>query len=226
MSYYVAPSLLRLTAEVNARMAPPTWPTVSVGDGAIGDTSHQARPSDHNPDYSDGGVVRAVDIGIEGRNARAILNEVIGDPRVYYVIHNSKIYSRTYGWAANRYTGSNPHNHHIHVSIRDGDSFEDSQKAWFGPQRPRKTKGGMPIVYLDTLRKRFDDAKPAAAVRRVQRALNARYKVGLKVDGRAGKQTHQAWRMHEREMGLKKPNAVPHLHSLRVLGRGRFATRK
>jgi len=226
MSWYIAPSLLKLVGEVNARMAPPTWPTVSVGDGAVGDTSHQARPSDHNPDWNDGGVVRAVDIGIEGRSARAILNEVIGDPRVYYVIHNAKIYSRTYGWAANRYTGSNPHSHHIHISIRDGDAYENSHKPWFGRQRPRKTKGGMPIVYLETLRKRFDDGEPAAAVRRVQRALNARYKLNLKVDGRAGQNTREAYRMHEREMHIDKPNAVPHLHSLRVLGRGRFASRK
>jgi hypothetical protein len=226
MSWYIAPSLLKLTEEVNARMAPPTWPTTSVGDGAVGDTSHQARPSDHNPDYNDGGVVRAVDIGIQGRDARAILNEVIGDPRVWYVIHRSRIYSRTYGWAANHYSGSNPHNHHIHISIRHGREFENDRRDWFGKAKPKRTKGGLPFVDLSNVRARFEDGKRNVGVRRIQRALNARYGLDLKVDGYAGNQTREGWRLHERKMGLKQPNAVPHMHSLRALGRGRFAVRK
>lgn len=130
MSYYLARSLRALIAEINAEMSPPEWPTVSVGDGWVGDTSHAARKSDHNPDWDSGGVVRAVDIGIEGRNAGDILDAVIGDQRVWYVIHKGRIWSRTYGWANRSYTGSNPHNHHIHVSIRHTDAAENDTSQW------------------------------------------------------------------------------------------------
>lgn len=226
MSYFLAGSLVALTDEVDARYAPPDWPTVSVGDGWVGDTSHAARPSDHNPDWNAGGVVRAVDIGISGRNARAILNEVIGDPRVWYVIHNSRIYSRTYDWAANRYTGSNPHNHHIHVSIRHGRDYENDRRPWFGATKPHRTRGGIPIIDLSNVRARFEDARPNVGVKRIQRALNDRYGLDLATDGRAGPNTREAWRLHERGMGLDQPNTVPHAHSLRHLGRGRFAVRR
>lgn len=116
-SWYLAPALRALTNEINREWPrAPKWPTVSIGDGAIGDTSHQARKSDHNPDWSAGGVVRAVDIGIQGRDAQAILDAVIGDRRVWYVIHKGVIYNRKHGWKAMRYSG-NPHTHHIHVSL-------------------------------------------------------------------------------------------------------------
>lgn len=142
MAWYLAASLVQLTREVNARWPKIPWPTLRIGDGSVGDTSHAARYSSHNPLWTTQppGAVRAVDIGIEGRDARAILNELIGDPRVWYVIHKGVIYSRTYGWQPRRYTGSNPHNHHIHVSLRESEAAYDDTRPWFGPEKPRRTR--------------------------------------------------------------------------------------
>ena len=49
------------------------------------------------------------------------------DPRVKYLIHNGKIWSKEKGERA--YTGLSPHTHHIHVSIKDGMGNDTS--PWF-----------------------------------------------------------------------------------------------
>jgi hypothetical protein len=56
--YHIAPSLKALFAEVN-RLAPRRS---KRSDGGVGDARHQKQKSDHNPDFSAGGVVRAIDV--------------------------------------------------------------------------------------------------------------------------------------------------------------------
>ena len=112
MSYSLAPSLAQLRAQVNA-----LWPNRDKGsDGWIGDASHNARKSDHNPDYSAGGIVRALDIDKDGIDVEVLLAAVVGEPRVAYVIWNRRIWSQATGWTP--YRGPNGHTAHIHVSIR------------------------------------------------------------------------------------------------------------
>lgn len=121
--YYKAPSLDQLVDEVDA--AYPERDKAS--DGWIGDTSHSARVSDHNPDYSAGGVVRAVDIDIDGININNVLAHTINDWRVSYVIYNKRI------WGGSRwrpYEGSNPHTKHIHVSIKHTEEAAESRQSW------------------------------------------------------------------------------------------------
>lgn len=127
--WYLAPSLVALRTEINRR-----WPNRDkTSDGSIGDASHQARVSDHNPDWSAGGVVRAIDVDNDGIDVDLLLNVLIGDQRVRYVIWDHHIYSRTYNWAKRPYDGADPHTGHVHVSINHTKAAETDTSAWFTP---------------------------------------------------------------------------------------------
>jgi len=124
MSYYLAPSLVRLRAQINAK-----WPKRDTSsDGWIGDPSHAARVSDHNPDYSDGGVVRAIDVDIDGIDVNKLMTVLKKDSRVNYFIYNKHIYGASQ-FAKRVYTGSNPHTKHIHISIKHTKAAE-ADSAW------------------------------------------------------------------------------------------------
>ena len=94
-----------------------------TSDGWIGDTKHASRKSDHNPDAK--GWVRAIDIDADLNNAKGtsvyladqIREYAKSSKRITYVIHMGKICSRKSFWRWVKYTGINPHNHHIHVSF-------------------------------------------------------------------------------------------------------------
>lgn len=111
----------QLRSEINAKY--PKRDTRS--DGWLGDTSHQKRKSDHNPDAQ--GWVRAVDIDadlVKGSSKESwLLAEQIktiafkGDKRISYVIHQHRIASPLKNWAWRVYKGSNPHVSHIHISF-------------------------------------------------------------------------------------------------------------
>lgn len=233
MSYFLAPALVALRDELNARF--PNRDKSS--DGWIGDASHAASVSDHNPDWSAGGVVRAIDVDVDDNDPHGdirtlILETCIGDPRVWYVISNGVIYSRTYGWAARTYTGSNPHNHHVHISLRGVNDtapvaaqIAADTTQWIAPEKPRTR----PLkVSLAALRVQFDLAragkpvKRSAHVRRAQRALNQKYGKSLVADGLCGPLTLQAWARHERAIGVFGHANRPDKKSLAALVAGRF----
>jgi hypothetical protein len=99
-------------------------------DGWIGDTAHNARKSDHNPDKQ--GWVRAIDIDSDLVKSSSkeswLLAEQIktialkGDKRVSYIIHQHRIASARQNWAWRVYKGSNPHVSHLHISFtKSGD---------------------------------------------------------------------------------------------------------
>lgn len=114
MAYFLAPSLVQLRNEINA--ANPGRDKSS--DGWIGDASHAARKSDHNPDYSAGGIVRAIDVDVDGCDPDKLIAVAIADPRTEYVISRGFIYERLNGFRKRKYTGSNDHSKHTHISIR------------------------------------------------------------------------------------------------------------
>lgn len=129
MTFYLAKSLDDLRSETNTK-----WPARDKGsDGWVGDTSHAARVSDHNPDYKSGGVVRAIDVDKDGINVDTFLNAVIYDPRVSYVIWNRRIWGGT-RWRA--YEGANAHTKHIHVSIKHTDAAERGGSWGLGKVQP------------------------------------------------------------------------------------------
>ena len=102
-------------------------------DGWVADSKH-SKTSDHSPRRN--GIVRAIDIDADlghskasGMLALAIVEAAkAGDKRIKYVIHKGQIASKIRGWKFRPYTGSNPHNTHIHISFtrkgdRDGSYF-------------------------------------------------------------------------------------------------------
>jgi Transglycosylase SLT domain len=130
----VAESLQRLLAQVN-QMAPSRN---KASDGSIGDPRHQSHASDHNPWIVDGkmGVVTARDITHDPRNgcdAQKIADSIVAsrDPRVKYLIWNRQICSsQVQPWTWRRYTGSNPHNKHIHISVLPQKAKYDDTSDW------------------------------------------------------------------------------------------------
>lgn len=129
MGWYIAPCLEQLRTELNTR-----WPGRDrTSDGGVGDPAHAARVSDHNPapSYdSSPGVVRARDFDEDGIPTDLLLREAITDPRTNYVIYERRIYQRAYGFAPRPYTGVNPHDKHMHVSIRHGQQWENDRSPW------------------------------------------------------------------------------------------------
>lgn len=121
----LAGSLVNLRSEIDIR-----WPTRDRRtDGWIGDASHQARQSDHNPDGR--GIVHAIDVDKDGIDVWAVLGATVRDEMpTSYVIHNRQIWSRSRLWHPREYTGSNPHTGHIHISILFGPVHESASVRW------------------------------------------------------------------------------------------------
>jgi len=134
----LAEGLNTLRTQINA-LAPRRS---KVSDGTIGDAAHQSRSSDHNPWVIDGdmGVVTAIDVthdpagGCDG-NWLAETLRANADKRIKYVIWNRRIASRdpiggAAAWAWRPYTGKNPHDHHVHVSVRSDKQYYDLATPW------------------------------------------------------------------------------------------------
>jgi hypothetical protein len=135
MSFRVAESLLKFRSQIDA-MAPGRDKS---NDGTIGDTSHQARKSDHNPNGD--GVVTAMDITNDpghGVNAGEIaeLLRLSKDSRIKYVISNRRIFSsQVEPWQWRPYNGANAHTHHVHLSVVGDKGLYDDTRPW--PIEPR-----------------------------------------------------------------------------------------
>ena len=180
VAWRLAKGLETLRSQVNAK-----WPQRSkASDGSVGDTSHSARASDHNPDSQ--GVVHAIDITHDPKNgfdsykfADMLLAKQ--DPRIKYIISNRRIGSGPKGPAPGvwrKYTGANPHDHHVHISITT--EREDNVTPWAIDDVVVKPQPSAPAV-LD-----------------VKEAIKAfQVKHGLVADGVVGRQT---WEAIEKEM--------------------------
>ena len=106
-----------------------------ASDGLLPSAAHitQSPNSDHNTGY-------AVDIThdpVFGINCVELFIKLQEDKRVKYLIFQGRIWSQDKGVL--KYTGSNPHNKHLHISIKDGHGNNTSE--WFPWLGKAKTIG-------------------------------------------------------------------------------------
>jgi hypothetical protein len=111
-------------------------------DGWIGDAAHQAGTSDHNPWVREGGVgiVTALDITHDpghGCDCGALVEALRAsqDARIKYIIWNRRIANSApiHGkpaWEWRPYGGSNPHDHHFHLSVKSTKDNYDADRPW------------------------------------------------------------------------------------------------
>lgn len=125
----LAKSLVKLRNEINE-----LFPSrKKSSDGWISDAAHRARKSEHNPDAD--GVVRAIDLTHDPKSGADM--HIIADylvrhkhPALWYMIFNGRIASSKNNFKWLHYAGVNPHNKHMHVSVK-GKPFYDNESEWF-----------------------------------------------------------------------------------------------
>lgn len=115
-----------------------------ASDGWIGDADHSSRDSDHNPD--DKGAVHAIDVDETGpwpaggsmeKFCQFLVTECrksgetgLDRGRLKYIIYERRIWEASSGWAVREYTGSNPHDKHMHVSCEYAPEYENDDRPW------------------------------------------------------------------------------------------------
>lgn len=120
----LSPCLATLRREIDLR-----WPRRDRSfDGWVGDSEHARRESDHNPDRY--GVVHALDVTRKGIRAWPLVVAATHHPNVHYVIFRGLIFSRTHTFRPSHYTGPDPHESHIHISVFGTQGSRMAQRNW------------------------------------------------------------------------------------------------
>ncbi len=195
-----AKSLVTLRNQINALS-----PNRSIlSDGMLASEAHtQANPtSDHEPRIGDGGigVVTALDITHDpahGINSEALAEALRAakDERIKYIISNKKIASGTgQGFPAFEWRpypvppNKNPHDHHVHISVKPDKSLYDSTAPWVIALNPTAAEAAAPTVVSGPL---LREGAHGPDVARLQNLLNERG-AALVVDGDFGNATKLA----------------------------------
>jgi hypothetical protein len=103
---------------------------MKASDGLLPSNAHlkQSPASDHNTGL-------AVDLTHDpkhGINCEEIFEKLKEDKRVKYLIFKGRIWSKEKSKLGNRrYTGSNPHNKHLHISIESAMATDTSPWFWW-----------------------------------------------------------------------------------------------
>lgn len=203
-SWRVAKSLERLKAEIDAFA-----PNRSLAsEGSIGDAAHASRSSDHNPYIKLGGVgiVRARDFTHDparGFDSYAFARSLAksGDKRIRYIISNGQIFNPSVSQSWRPYSGSNPHDHHAHVSVSENASLFDNTADWKWEAAMVPMPGDRPVVpqITDPVLRQGSKGED---VRRLQTLL------GIKVDGDFGPATKKAVAAFQAARGLAADGIV------------------
>ena len=205
MAWRLAEALKVLRDQVNQEFATRS----KASDGSIGDEAHASRSSDHNPWIQDGStpVVSAIDLthdpksGFDSyRFAESLLANK--DPRVKYIISNRKIASGSDGpqpWKWRGYTGKNPHNHHVHISVKSDKAHYDSKTPWKFEVNP---EGTAPTRDYTPPRKTLKIGDSGDEVKVLQEALTKQKGFTMTVDGDFGPVTQTAVKAVQTKAGL------------------------
>jgi hypothetical protein len=220
--YRLCEAGVSLRTEVNAR-----WPgRDKSSDGWIGDAAHATRTSDHNPwvkkaPPANMGIVRAIDIDVDGVDMAWLMEHLrcmgaAGDPRLAgggYLIFNERITNPDFK-AWRRYTGSNKHTKHGHVSFTTNLDGFDLVRPWgvanfsvaTPPPAPFPPSNGS-AAGLPTL-KYGDRNSSVAALQRFLNAYNWRPALPLlPVTGNYLAQTKSVIAAAQAQMGVTGPDA-------------------
>lgn len=198
MTWRLAKSLETLRSQIN-RAAPGRS---KASDGTIGDPAHAARASDHNPNKD--GVVTALDIThdpAQGVDIQKLADALVAskDARIKYIICNGRIVSgsgqKQPAWQWRKYSGSNAHTRHVHISVKSSKAHYDDTRDWSLPGRPATP----PVKPQQSVLKR---GSKGAFVVELQRNLAALgYAVGA-ADGIYGEKTEAAVKAFQKARGL------------------------
>lgn len=217
MAYRLAASLIQYRAECNLK-----WPgRDKSSDGWIGDAAHASRSSDHNPWVKDNrgiGVVRAYDldggpgmsdpIGLWVAEFLRAKGKAGGFPPLgsgSYVISNYRIADASSKWNWVPYHGSNPHNHHTHVSVALSQSQYDYRGTWGLAGQVSAPPAAAPT---DTSTLQLGSKGPAVVA--LQKVLNRWYPSlpALATDGDFGPATQERVKYFQSRAGLVSDGVV------------------
>jgi hypothetical protein len=198
-NWRLAKSLEKLRQQINA-----AYPNRDHdSDGTVGDLRHQNLKSDHNPNAA--GVVTAMDtdedLSPSIHSIEGIVTAIRAskDPRVKYIIYEGRITvegSQLQRWKP--YTGTNPHNHHAHISVSKDPKLYDDDRDWQIGDSSQST-----IVTVHDLKRgdKGDDVKA------LQERLNA-LGYNLTVDADFGPATERSVRSLQNTKGLRPDGIV------------------
>ena len=185
-----APACIKALRDATTR-----WPNRNrASDGIMGDPRHLARKSDHNL----GNAFDLTHDPANGVNCHTLSRQAMKDGRVKYIIFNRQIWNplrADEGWR--KYTGTNPHTIHMHVSINT--QHRNNLQAW-----PWSTSAGLTERNPNLLQKGSKGDK----VRQLQSLLKAHFDETLKVDGDFGPITEKTVKQFQAKHKLKVDGLV------------------
>jgi len=166
MAWRLARSLVTLRSQIDE-----AYPGRSkASDGTISDAAHSGRASDHNKNAD--GVVCGLDLTHDpgsGFDAHELAERLRTHrhPNLKYIISNRRIASALDGWRWRPYTGVNPHNKHIHVSVGagpDGRSRQpyDNTTLWDIGETKEQEMSGLDKTQLKVLVRTQYNQEPGA----------------------------------------------------------------
>jgi len=212
----VAKSLDKLLAQLNS-----LFPNRSkVSDGSFADDRHKKLKSDHNANNA--GVVTARDFTFDNNPSDGIgidcnqLAKVLfanKDKRVKYIIWNRQITIQGLtGWKP--YNGSNPHDHHLHLSVSSDPKLYDDASEWelnfdaLPPLQNTKTDARAPLQSVSNvpLIKLGDKGEKVLALQ--NKLFNLALLDQSDIDGDFGKKTLAAVRAFQKSKNLSADGIV------------------